>query len=86
MQLLCIGIIGEYLAKIYLETKRRPHFLIEKIAPNSLQPKKSLQPDSHNAGRIDLPIRGQCADQELLGQPQEEAPSPAPLRNCEQAR
>lgn len=29
VQLLCIGIIGEYLAKIYLETKRRPHFFIE---------------------------------------------------------
>ena len=29
IQLLCIGIIGEYLAKIYMETKRRPHFFIE---------------------------------------------------------
>jgi glycosyltransferase involved in cell wall biosynthesis len=35
IQLLCIGIIGEYLAKIYLETKRRPHFLIEKLALNT---------------------------------------------------
>lgn len=31
IQLLCLGIIGEYLAKIYLETKRRPRFVIEKI-------------------------------------------------------
>jgi polyisoprenyl-phosphate glycosyltransferase len=30
IQLLCTGIIGQYLAKIYLETKRRPRFLIEK--------------------------------------------------------
>jgi glycosyltransferase involved in cell wall biosynthesis len=30
IQLLCIGIIGEYLAKIYLETKRRPRYTIEK--------------------------------------------------------
>lgn len=29
IQLLCIGIIGEYLAKTYMETKRRPHFFIE---------------------------------------------------------
>ena len=29
VQLLCIGIIGEYLAKIYTETKRRPSFFIE---------------------------------------------------------
>jgi glycosyltransferase involved in cell wall biosynthesis len=31
IQLLCIGIIGEYLAKIYLETKRRPRYTIEKV-------------------------------------------------------
>lgn len=30
VQLLCIGIIGEYLAKVYYETKRRPHYIIEK--------------------------------------------------------
>ncbi|WP_195797340.1 glycosyltransferase family 2 protein [Roseateles sp. DAIF2] len=29
IQLLCIGIIGEYLAKTYVETKRRPLFHIE---------------------------------------------------------
>ena len=29
-QLLSVGIIGEYIAKIYLEVKRRPRFLIQK--------------------------------------------------------
>jgi glycosyltransferase involved in cell wall biosynthesis len=29
VQLLCIGIIGEYLAKIYMEVKARPRFIIE---------------------------------------------------------
>lgn len=29
VQLLCIGIIGEYLAKVYIETKRRPAYFIE---------------------------------------------------------
>jgi len=29
LQLLAIGIIGEYLGKIYLETKQRPRFIIE---------------------------------------------------------
>lgn len=28
IQLLCMGIIGQYLAKTYLETKRRPHYII----------------------------------------------------------
>lgn len=32
IQLLCIGIIGEYLAKIYLEVKRRPPFFVEKMS------------------------------------------------------
>lgn len=28
IQLFCLGIIGQYIAKIYLETKKRPHFII----------------------------------------------------------
>lgn len=31
IQLLCLGVIGEYVGKIYMETKRRPRFIIEKI-------------------------------------------------------
>ncbi len=31
IQLLSLGIIGEYISKIYLETKRRPRFIIEKM-------------------------------------------------------
>lgn len=30
VQLLCMGVIGQYLAKIYAETKARPRFIIEK--------------------------------------------------------
>jgi len=32
VQLLSLGVIGEYLAKIFIETKRRPHFFIESWA------------------------------------------------------
>jgi glycosyltransferase involved in cell wall biosynthesis len=31
IQLLSLGVLGEYVAKIYLETKRRPRYLIEKV-------------------------------------------------------
>ena len=31
IQLLSIGIVGEYIGKIYLETKGRPRFIIEKV-------------------------------------------------------
>ena len=30
LQLLAIGIVGEYIGKIYMETKERPKFIIEK--------------------------------------------------------
>ena len=29
MQLFCIGIIGEYIGKIYMEAKRRPRYIVE---------------------------------------------------------
>lgn len=28
IQLLCVGVIGEYIGKIYLETKQRPRYII----------------------------------------------------------
>jgi len=31
LQLLGIGVIGEYLAKVYMEVKRRPRFTVEKV-------------------------------------------------------
>lgn len=42
VQLFGIGIVGEYIAKIYLETKRRPRYLIETILQSSLQEKSGL--------------------------------------------
>jgi glycosyltransferase involved in cell wall biosynthesis len=35
VQLLCMGMIGQYLAKIYTETKARPRYIIEKILPET---------------------------------------------------
>jgi len=40
IQLLSIGIVGEYIAKIYLETKRRPRYYIERMIENT--PSNSL--------------------------------------------
>jgi glycosyltransferase involved in cell wall biosynthesis len=36
IQLLCIGIIGEYLSKIYAEVKGRPHYFIEADIQSSI--------------------------------------------------
>ncbi|MDO4925498.1 MAG: glycosyltransferase family 2 protein [Turicibacter sp.] len=34
IQLLCLGIIGEYIGKIYIESKERPKFIIDKFLNN----------------------------------------------------
>jgi glycosyltransferase involved in cell wall biosynthesis len=49
VQLLCVGIIGEYLAKIYLETKRRPHYFIEKTVQHEGNFESAQRSDSHSA-------------------------------------
>lgn len=35
VQMLCLGILGEYIGKIYLESKSRPKYFIEKKTPHS---------------------------------------------------
>ncbi|TNC21844.1 glycosyltransferase [Amycolatopsis alkalitolerans] len=35
LQLLILGVIGEYLGRIYFETKRRPHFLIREASESA---------------------------------------------------
>lgn len=36
IQLLCMGIIGQYLAKTYLEVKRRPHYIVSESNDESV--------------------------------------------------
>ena len=31
VQLFAIGVVGEYIGKIYLESKKRPRYIIEKV-------------------------------------------------------
>lgn len=37
LQLFCIGIMGQYIAKMYLETKKRPHFIISETNGKIIQ-------------------------------------------------
>jgi glycosyltransferase involved in cell wall biosynthesis len=37
VQLFCLGLVGEYIGKIYNETKKRPLFIIEKLKDKSLE-------------------------------------------------
>ena len=38
LQLLCTGIMGQYLAKTYLEVKRRPHYIVAETNEESVKP------------------------------------------------
>jgi glycosyltransferase involved in cell wall biosynthesis len=43
VQILCLGVIGEYLGKIYIETKGRPRYFIERMI-SSVRTKRGLPP------------------------------------------
>ena len=43
MQLLCVGIMGQYIAKTYMETKKRPIYIIKEELTNDKQTKKNVQ-------------------------------------------
>jgi len=45
VQLLCIGILGEYVAKTYAETKGRPRYLIERVERRRSDDEPTAQPD-----------------------------------------
>jgi glycosyltransferase involved in cell wall biosynthesis len=38
IQLFCAGVLGEYVGKIYMEIKKRPRFLIERVADHRASP------------------------------------------------
>lgn len=42
VQLLCLGVVGEYVAKIYLESKHRPHFHIDRLTYGGTRPLEHL--------------------------------------------
>lgn len=45
LQLLILGVIGEYLGRIYFETKRRPHFLVKEAGGTPVPVTVPLGPD-----------------------------------------
>lgn len=50
LQLLCIGVLGEYIARIFTETKRRPIYLIDTYRPPVARPVESIR--ERNSARV----------------------------------
>jgi glycosyltransferase involved in cell wall biosynthesis len=47
VQLFCAGVLGEYVGKIYMEIKKRPRFLIERIAEHRSTPAFAVDRHAH---------------------------------------
>ena len=45
VQLFCIGILGQYLSKTYLETKKRPIYLVEEAKLEDKELSKDVEKD-----------------------------------------
>jgi hypothetical protein len=56
VQLFCAGVLGEYVGKIYMEVKKRPRFLVEKVAEHRANPESDAErPDEMRASNRGQP-------------------------------
>jgi glycosyltransferase involved in cell wall biosynthesis len=67
LQLLILGVIGEYLGRIYYESKRRPHFLIKEASNKSVPVTVSLGPEHAEEMALHHPERTHASNGHVSG-------------------
>lgn len=77
IQILCIGVIGAYLGKIYSETKSRPRYFIDRLT----RPFAALPPGLQAFSEIDLANTDQPAVAIDAAGKEAQAPKPELMRN-----
>jgi hypothetical protein len=46
IQMVILGIIGEYIGRLYYEAKRRPHYLAKETESSTVRPPSARRPSS----------------------------------------
>jgi glycosyltransferase involved in cell wall biosynthesis len=57
VQLLALGVIGEYVAKAYLETKRRPPYILDEMIGRNFTDRRSAEASARSIRELNAPER-----------------------------